>query len=241
MAKVQAPDQQGVILPPVRRKRTTLRPALLVPGLAVVIVALFAIGSAIESNPHPAAKDVAKPGTVTVAGVRVASVPAKPYLAPIISLGQPPADIVDSLSVPKGTISVSAQTNKNNTDQYDRTVNLRWHGSEAQLFGFYRQSLRSLGWRLTSSGPVHAAPGLEVLAQQAGSDGWYWQVGVTVHPTTFSESSSGSASGSASASAGSSTAAPSTAASGTGVPSATAQTGESTAFSVELIQESDDF
>ena len=41
------------------------------------------------------------------------------------------------------------------------------------------------GWRIFSTGAPVGGPGVEILAQKAGSDSWYWEQGVVISPTTF--------------------------------------------------------
>ncbi len=91
----------------------------------------------------------------TSAGV-VHPVPAAPLLAPITGPGEPPANIVASLTVPQGTKRVGYQTNPNNTQQYDRSVDLEWAGTQGAIVGFYRSVLPDAGWKIESTGPASA-------------------------------------------------------------------------------------
>ena len=173
-------------LPPPRPSRTLLRPALIIVGLAVVIVVVFAVGAAVSTR--PSGKSPTEPPPVsgpvhTSAGV-VHPVPAAPLLAPITGPGEPPANIVASLTVPQGTKRVGYQTNPNNTQQYDRSVNLEWAGSQGAIVGFYRSVLPDAGWKIESTvrrrpdvgsscSPKRAAP-------MAGTGRWR-----SSRPTTF--------------------------------------------------------
>ena len=51
---------------------------------------------------------------------------------------------------------------------------------------FYRKDLKKQAWQIFSTGPAeHVAGGLEVLAKKAGADGFYWELGAVISPTTF--------------------------------------------------------
>jgi hypothetical protein len=66
--------------------------------------------------------------------------------------------------------------------------------SQAALVSFYRRELRARGWSIMSVGPAHDAPATtEVLAQRSSTDGWYWDIGVLVAPTTFGSGSAAAA------------------------------------------------
>ena len=46
--------------------------------------------------------------------------------------------------------------------------------------------MKHQGWQVFDKGPAANDPGaLEVLGKLAGSDGYYWEMGATIPPTTF--------------------------------------------------------
>ena len=46
--------------------------------------------------------------------------------------------------------------------------------------------MKKQGWQIFSTGPAdHDPGGLEVLGKKAGSDGFFWEMGAVVSPTTF--------------------------------------------------------
>ena len=46
--------------------------------------------------------------------------------------------------------------------------------------------MKKQGWQIFSTGPAdHEPGGLEVLGKKAGSDGFYWEMGAVISPTTF--------------------------------------------------------
>ena len=46
--------------------------------------------------------------------------------------------------------------------------------------------MKKQGWQIISTGPAdHVTGGLEVLGKKAGSDGFYWELGAVISPTSF--------------------------------------------------------
>ncbi|MCU1363425.1 MAG: hypothetical protein JWM55_1253 [Acidimicrobiaceae bacterium] len=56
--------------------------------------------------------------------------------------------------------------------------------SASELISFFNQRLQASGWSLFSHGASNGDP--QSLFQKAGSDGFYWEVGVTVNKSTTS-------------------------------------------------------
>jgi hypothetical protein len=59
--------------------------------------------------------------------------------------------------------------------------------SASALLGFYKAQLEARGWTLFSSGAKNGAP--QYLFQKAGSDTFYWIIGVTVDSSASSATS----------------------------------------------------
>ncbi|HUO49205.1 MAG TPA: hypothetical protein VMU09_10255, partial [Acidimicrobiales bacterium] len=68
---------------------------------------------------------------------------------------------------------------------YDRSLGFTDPNPQADVIAFYRAELPAQGWKILSQGPPHTGTGYEILGRLAGTDGYYWEVGVTVSPTTF--------------------------------------------------------
>ncbi len=89
--------------------------------------------------------------------------------------------------VPVGSVRISHQNNSAEAGQYDSQVVFRSDDSQAALLAFYAADMKLQGWQIFDRGPAAHDPGaLEVLGKLAGSDGYYWEMGATVPPTTFS-------------------------------------------------------
>ena len=46
--------------------------------------------------------------------------------------------------------------------------------------------MKKQGWQIFSTGPAdHDPGGFDILGKKAGSDGFFWEMGAVVQPTTF--------------------------------------------------------
>jgi len=185
--------------PPAGRNVSKL-PALVVLGVAVVVIALFGALSAL-TGPSPRSHRPSI-GSRHVRGSSLLGVPAAKMLKPIEHPGTPPSNILDALMLPAGSVSHGFIDNSGNATQYDEQMRFSLDTSEGEIVAFFHAVLRDKGWGIEDVGPAHGVPGgVEILGQKAGNDGWYWEAGVVVSPTTF-DSSAGSPSPSAGSGAG---------------------------------------
>jgi hypothetical protein len=162
----------------------SMRPAMVVLGLAVLILAVFVtIGVVFSQSPAPV-----KTGSRSdhVPGTSLRAVPAADALTPILSGGEPPSNIVNAASVPAGSVRIGHTNNAAESGQYDSQVELRSTASQGALLGFFAAAMRQQGWQVFDQGPAANDPGaVEVLGKLAGDDGYYWEMGVTMKPTAF--------------------------------------------------------
>jgi hypothetical protein len=170
-------------LPP--KKRFTMKPALLVGALAVVILIAFSVGAALTKTGTPQARTPT--GPTRVPGSSLLAVSATRGLSVIEQPGQPPANVLAAITLPQGAVrGVSANPGLGST--YDQEVTFSVDASEATVLGFYRTELKRLGWRTVTSGAATHQPGSQIVGQLPGDDGFYWQLGIIVSPSTFSAS-----------------------------------------------------
>jgi hypothetical protein len=162
----------------------SMRPAMVVLGLAVLILAVFVtLGIVFSQSP---ARVRTGPGSTHVPGTSLQAVPAATALAPILGGGGPPSNIVNAVSVPAGSVRIGHTNNAGGSGQYDSQVALRSTASQGTLLGFFAAVMRQRGWQVFDQGPAAHHPGaLEVLGKLAGQDGYYWEMGATVEPTAF--------------------------------------------------------
>jgi hypothetical protein len=168
-----------------RRRRgpgPTVWPATIVIGVALVVLLAGAL-SAIFSSGSATTSVATAPKQAP--GAPIAALPAERVLTPITTPGRPPANVVGVLVVPEGATVVRGSATDHSVGLYDRSLGFTTASSEADVIAFYRAELPAQGWKLLSQGPPSTGTGYEVLAKIAGTDGYYWEAGVTVSPTTF--------------------------------------------------------
>jgi len=161
-----------------------MRPAMIVVGLAALILVVF-ITIGMVSSQSPAAVKHSK-SEVAVPGVSLRALQAASSLAPIVSGGEPPVNILNAVDLPGGSVSISHENNTAGAGQFDAQVTFSSQVSQAALIAFYAADMKAHGWQISDQGPARNNPGaLEVLGKLAGSDGYYWELGATVNATTF--------------------------------------------------------
>ncbi len=173
----------GIALPP--KKRFTMKPALLVGALAVVILITFSVGAALTKSATPQAHTPTGPSRVP--GSSLLAVSATRGLSVIKHDGEPPANVLAAITLPQGAVR-GASANPGLGSTYDQEVTFSVNASEATVLGFYTTELKRLGWRTVTSGAATNQPGRQIVGQIPGDDGFYWQLGVIVSPSTFSAS-----------------------------------------------------
>ena len=173
-------------LPAAPRRRPpgpSTKPALVVLGLTVF---LFLLGATLEavsghqSRPTPVPTSIA-----TARGAVLRAVPARPLLTAIVSVGQPPDDLLDALAVPRGSAPVAGSTTDRGVELYDRSLRMEVAATQQDVIAFFRAQLPAQHWRRLSQGPDSNGPGYLILEQHPASDGHEWEIGVTVAPTVF--------------------------------------------------------
>lgn len=177
-----ADDREPPRPPP--RPGFSLKLAMIVPGLGVLILVAFITAEFLTTNPVQPTKTSAH--SFAVAGSPLRAEPAVHDLKVITVAGQPPGNIINATSIPEGARRTSYQNNSQAAQEYDAQITLTIDQSQAAVENFYRKDLKKQAWQIFSTGPAdHVAGGLEVLAKKAGSDGFYWELGAVVSPTTF--------------------------------------------------------
>ena len=158
-------------------------PALVVLGLAVVILLGGVVAAALSSGSNPTFQ--IRHLTLDD-GTRVALVPAATKLRAIVDNAEPPADIIGNLGIPRESAVLGVINSDQHTAQFDRTVRLSSQLAQPQLTEAYHRMLVAVGWKVSYQGPApQGVPGAtEILAKRGSSDGFYWELGTVVSPTT---------------------------------------------------------
>jgi hypothetical protein len=90
------------------------------------------------------------------------------------------------VDLPAGSVRVSHQNNAAGSGQFDAQVVFHSDASQGALLAFYAATMKQQGWQIYDKGPAANDPGaLEVLGKLAGTDGYYWEMGATISPTSF--------------------------------------------------------
>jgi hypothetical protein len=76
----------------------------------------------------------------------------------------------------------SARTPNSGAGDFDCVQSFTTTATSAQVLGFYDAQLVTRGWALFSRGSNSGQP--QLLFQKAGSDTFYWVVGITVNKVT---------------------------------------------------------
>jgi hypothetical protein len=158
-------------------------------GIAVLIVVVGLIGAAISSGSGSgpvAAPRLALHRVTLTDGTTVGLVPAATALHPLESEGQPPPDIVGHLAVPAGSRRTGTVNDDLAAGQFDRSADFTTAQAGDDVVATFAAALPKLGWTEIYRGPGtrNGKSGTEVLAKRGGSDGYEWEVGVVVRPTT---------------------------------------------------------
>lgn len=184
-----APSQPGGTRQEAPRRPPTpggfsIRPAMVVLGLAVLILVVFVtIGFLTSQTPAPIRHNLTP---TVVPGSALKAESAGGLLSPIITAGEPPSNILNAVFVPTGSVRVSHLNNSAGSGQFDAQVTFRSDASQAALLAFFASVMKEQGWQVFDKGPAANAPNsFEVLGKLAGTDGYYWEMGATIPPTTF--------------------------------------------------------
>jgi hypothetical protein len=158
-------------------------PALVVLGIAVFIVGAGVVASALDSGKSP----TTSLHSIAIRGTDIPLTPATVAMRRIVSTSEPPADIIGNVAVPAGSPVTHVVNTDQGQGQFDRAVSFTTQLSSDQVVDLYRTLLPRLGWRVLYAGPGagrFGGQGTEVLAKLGSGDGFYWEVGAVVSPTT---------------------------------------------------------
>jgi hypothetical protein len=174
--------------PPPQRPPTpggfSIGPAMVVAGVAaLILVAFVTIGILTSQAPAPVRHSRVP---ASVAGSAIKAQPAARQLAPIVVGGEPPTNVLNAVDLPAGAVRMSHQNNAAGSGQFDAQVVFRSDESQGALLTFFAAAMKQQGWQIFDKGPAANDPGsLEVLGKLAGTDGYYWEMGATIPPTSF--------------------------------------------------------
>ena len=167
--------------PPSYEPMSVRTPALIVLGLAVVILLGGVVAGALTTGSTPS---FGVKYVVLSDGTRVPVSPATDRLHAIEANGEPPADVLGNL----GVLTSSTVTGVLNSDQNAGPVRPDRPPHQPARPGPGGRGLptpaEAPGWNVIYDGPAPqgAAGTTEVLAKHGSGDGFYWEVGVVGLP-----------------------------------------------------------
>jgi hypothetical protein len=160
--------------------------AAVVPIAAVVMLAIVIMLN--MGNSGSKATTGVLPKASGNSGLSVSTV--NPF-APYVYSGEPVPDILNAVLLPAGAVQVAVPHVGGEATSFDRSIVFRSPASQQALYSFFSEQMKARGWKIFSTGiPAGGQKGVEVLAQKAGSDGWYWEQGVVISPTIFASDNS---------------------------------------------------
>jgi hypothetical protein len=160
--------------PPART--VSILPAAAVLGIAVLTLGIFGVMNMVASSTT----------TATTAPTILGGLPlGRPTaFAPWVRSGALPSNVATALIVPAATRELGAvTTGGGGTGEFDREDRFVAAAPRARLLGFYRSNLVGRGWSVISTSGTQGGTA-QVLFQKAGSDGVYWEAGVTARATS---------------------------------------------------------
>jgi hypothetical protein len=153
---------------------TSIWPAAAILGIAVVMLALF-LGVNLMAN-----QAVATTTTIPVIVGGLSPAANSALLANCEQPGNPPSNITTALILPEGTRANGPFAMPNaGAGDFDCYRSFITSAPASQVLAFYSSELESRGWSLFSQGASNGGP--QSLFQKAGSDTFYWVVGITVN------------------------------------------------------------
>ncbi len=152
---------------------TSILPAAAVLGIAVLMLAVFMVINFVTDQGVSTTTTI----PVVVGGLNVNH--ESTLLSNCVSPGTPPSNIVTGVMVPVRTNSRGPfQMPNSGAGDFDCFRPLVSSVSASTLLSFYKTQLEARGWSLFSSGASNGSP--QYLFQKAGTDTFYWIIGVTV-------------------------------------------------------------
>jgi hypothetical protein len=134
-------------------------------------VALALASSNTKQPPTPLGK---------VKGSNIVGASAAGFIAKIAVGGEPPADVSGAIVVPAGSTLTTSHRVPDSLELFDGSVTLAAPDAASALVSFYRLELSHDGWKVTRTDATANGKGTELFGTIAGSDGFYWEVEVTV-------------------------------------------------------------
>lgn len=106
------------------------------------------------------------------------SISAVADFSPITPLGVVPRDVLTALLIPQKSTRTSWHNYDQGNGQYDREITISVQADPNSTKKFFKAALSDMAWKILSSQDV--SNGYEILGLHSGSDGHFWEIGVTI-------------------------------------------------------------
>jgi len=171
------------VIPRPSRQLPRNGPALIFLGL----VAFVALGGFLLAALSSGAKT--PPARIgEVAGSKVTAASASSFISKIAIAGEPPANVTEAVIVPAGSTLTSFHREAENLELFAGSVTLLAPDQPSDIVSFYRLELSHEKWKVTRTDATADGKGSELFATIGGSDGFYWELEVTVESSNPSVS-----------------------------------------------------
>lgn len=172
---------------PPRSSRTSIWPAATVLLTAVGLLVIFSL---LNLATNTATTTSTAPAAIVVGGlpVQTGTGSGSLLLGDCRQSGTPPDDIVSAYLLPRPSRPDGAFKIVNaGAGDFDCHRSFLTLKPPAYILGFYQNQLAARGWSLFSTGAANGAP--QDLFQRAGSDTFYWEIGITVNKVAHGQTS----------------------------------------------------
>ncbi len=171
--------------PPPRPAGPSTRPALVALGIIFVLFVVGLVGAGLSGGPPSPTRLAPRPASPVPGTGGLVPAAARGLFAPVVTASEPPTDILAAVVVPRGTSAAPGSAVQRGVGLFDATVRTEVPAGEQQVITFFRTELAAGRWHVLQAGS-QSGGGYQILAQHPGSDGYEWEIGVTLSPTLFS-------------------------------------------------------
>lgn len=159
------------------------RPAAIAFGIILLIFVSGFVADDLTSAHHPPPAPHARALKAVPGTGGLVPEPSTDVIGPIVESDEPPANVLAALVVPGGTRTVPGSGTQSGLGLYDATIEVVVPAAQEAVITFTRAELAAGSWQTVSAGSD--GTGYRFIAQHPGSDGYEWEVGVTLSSTTF--------------------------------------------------------
>ena len=118
--------------------------------------------------------------------------PISGYMGSISSAGVPPINVVNSIAIPADSRAIGSDNYDKQSGTYDRALIFHTDSGGISVQAFFQAVFHRHGWKYKGAFSTSSGTSTQILAQIAGNDGFYWEVGVTFPPDSNSSTTSAS-------------------------------------------------